>query len=240
VGREGREEFGEPHAGQVFCNISSKRGPADAVAGRLNLHPYNHSQGSIDATSPFTADGAIQAFNYRFCLCSNTKNRRLPEKPANYNRDEYVSYNRKGMGNGTLNSKGTFNSPILPGENHAYPDADWPTRENIIQRHLEFALGLMYFLQNDESIPERKREAYRRIGLPLDEYLDHDNIPYEMYVREGRRLVGRYVFREQVDGLARLHDEPPPWVRLRWQTDFDRRISAGANSVSITPAPRCG
>lgn len=45
-----------------------------------------------------------------------------------------------------------MNSPILPGENHVYPEADWPERERIIQRHLHFALGLMWFLQNDESV----------------------------------------------------------------------------------------
>jgi len=38
--------------------------------------------------SPFTADGAIQAYNYRFCLSSDANNRRLPDKPANYNREE--------------------------------------------------------------------------------------------------------------------------------------------------------
>jgi hypothetical protein len=34
-----------------------------------------------------------------------------------------------------------MNSPILPGENHAYPEGDWPAREQIIRRHLEFGLG---------------------------------------------------------------------------------------------------
>jgi hypothetical protein len=40
IGREGRDEYGEPHAGKVFCNIQSKAGPLDAVEGLLNLHPY--------------------------------------------------------------------------------------------------------------------------------------------------------------------------------------------------------
>ena len=35
------------------------------------------------------------------------------------------------------NHKGHVNSPILPGENHAYPEADWPTREKITKRHLD-------------------------------------------------------------------------------------------------------
>jgi hypothetical protein len=78
VGRESRDEFKEPHAGKVFTNISGESGPQDAKDGKLNLHLYGHVQGSIDETSPFTADGAIQAFNHRFCLSDEPGNIRLP------------------------------------------------------------------------------------------------------------------------------------------------------------------
>ncbi len=220
VGREGRDEYGEPHAGRIFTNIAPGRGPKAAVEGKLDIHPYHHKQGSIDPDSPYTADGAIQAFNYRFCLARGTENRRLPDKPPAYNRDEYVSYNRKGMAAGALNNKSSFNNPILPGENHAYPDADWPTREKIIERHKNFALGLMYFLQNDASLSEAKREGYRQIGLPLDEYPDNANIPYEMYVREARRIVGRHVFKEQDNTLAPAYARTPVFADSIAITDW--------------------
>jgi hypothetical protein len=209
VGREGRDEYGEPHAGRLFTNILLEQGPQEALNGKLDLHPFSHKQGTIDPGSPFSADASIQAYNYRFCLSSDPDNRRLPDQPPGYDREEYVHYNRKGMSAGALNKKGSFNSAILPGENHAYPEADWPTREKIIERHKNFALGLMYFLQNDESVPEAKRAEYRQIGLPLDEYPDHDNIPYELYVREARRIVGRYVFKEQDNTLATAYARTP-------------------------------
>jgi hypothetical protein len=209
VGREGRNEFGEPHAGKVFTNIESKKGPQDVLEGKLNLHTYGHVQGSIDPTSPFTADAAIQAYNHRFCLSNQAGNIRLPEKPPGYDREQYLNYNRKSMGAGALNGKSSFNSAILPGENHAYPEASWPEREKIIARHMNFALGLIWFLQNDESVPAAKREGYRRIGLPLEEFPDNHNLPYEIYVREARRIVGRSIFTEHDNRLAEGLERAP-------------------------------
>jgi len=220
IGREGRDETGEPHAGVVFTDIEREKGPVDAVEGRLNIRPYNHRQKKVDPESPYTADNAIQAYNYRFCLSSDPDNLRLPEKPAGYDRNEYIHYNRKGMGKGLLNGKATFNNAILPGENHDYPEADWPAREKIIERHKNFALGLIYYLQNDPSVPEDRREYFRGIGLPLDEYTDNDNIPYEMYVREARRIAGRFLFREQDNVLASDYARTPVFADSIAITDW--------------------
>jgi hypothetical protein len=224
-GREAREEYDEPHAGRVFCNIASGPAPREAVEGRLNIRPYGSHQGSLDPTSPFSADRAVQAYNYRFCVTNDPVNRiPLSAPPPDYNREEYVHYNRKSIAtNAGPNHKSHMNSPILPGENHEYPEADWPTREKIIQRHLNFALGLMWFLQNDESVPLAQRTAFREWGLPKDEFADNHHVPYEMYVREARRIVGRHVYTEHdnslAPGLGRTPIQPDSIAVTDWYMD---------------------
>ena len=223
VGREARDEYDEPHAGKVFVNIDHSP-PPSVVRQGLNIRAYGAHQGSVDPSSPFTADGAVQAYNYRFCVTSDPANRIPITQPAGYRREEYVDYGRKYIAshNGP-NRKSHVNSPILPGENHDYPEADWPGREKIIRRHLQFGLGLMWFLQNDESVSPERREKFRVWGLPKDEYADNGHVPYEMYVREARRIVGRHVF-TQHDGMlapdyARTPVHPDSIAVTDWYMD---------------------
>ena len=213
VGRESHDDHGEPHAGQLWTNI--KRGstwPRDAVDGVFALHPYGSALGGVDPQSPRTGDAAIQAYNTRPCLVNNPTNRvMIDAPPEDYDRERYLGYTRRYLSHGggsLIHGKGTYNAPILPGENHDYPDGDWPTRDRITARHEAFALGLIYFLQNDTSIPAEQREHHRQFGLPADEFADNDHLPYEMYVRETRRIVGRHILTENDLTAADGHVRP--------------------------------
>lgn len=85
----------------------------------------------------------------------------------------------------------------MPGCNWDYPDGDWATRQAIYQLHLDFSLGLMWFLQNDPSVPDDVRDKHRTWRLADDEFIDNGHVPEETYVRETRRVIGRHILTEQ-------------------------------------------
>lgn len=69
VGRESQAEFNEPIGGVV----------------------YKYWGGELAEGSTQEADNTIQAYNYRLCLTQNKDNMVPFRKPANYDRNEYVS-----------------------------------------------------------------------------------------------------------------------------------------------------
>jgi hypothetical protein len=81
-------------------------------------------------------------------------------------------------------------------ENEGYAEADWETRESITARIRNLTLGLLYFLQNDPAIPEEHRRLANRYHLAKDEFQDNGNFPWQLYVREARRIVGEYTLSE--------------------------------------------
>lgn len=90
-------------------------------------------------------------------------------------------------------------SPVdfgLPGQNWDYPTASPERRAVIFEEHRQYALGLLYFLQNDARLPEAFRSEARRWNLPRDEFAESGHFPPALYVREARRFPGSYVFTE--------------------------------------------
>ncbi len=99
--------------------------------------------------------------------------------------------NQKVDGN---NQHAAFISTDLPEENWPHPTASWEWRDRFAARLRDYILGLFYFAQNEPALPPDFRQRCSRWGLALDEFSDNDNFPRQMYVREGRRIRGEYLF----------------------------------------------
>jgi hypothetical protein len=91
-----------------------------------------------------------------------------------------------------INSGGAV-STNLPGASWEYPDASYERRRQIWNEHLTWGQGLLYFIANDSAVPEQIRADMNQWGLAKDEFPDTGHWPHQMYIREGRRMLGEYI-----------------------------------------------
>ncbi|MFH1268534.1 MAG: FAD-dependent oxidoreductase, partial [Planctomycetota bacterium] len=179
IGRESKDQFGEPHG----------------------------------LAKP---DKLIQAYCFRLTVTADPENRIPIEKPAGYDPTEFdllAEYvKNKGITQfvddclyahgpvcGKLDGNAQWRcwvSTDWAQINADYPEGSWERREEIYREYKRRTLGFVYFLQHDPSVPEVLRRDALRWGLPEDEHRDTGHVPFMLYVREARRILGRYVFAE--------------------------------------------
>ncbi|GEP43617.1 FAD-dependent oxidoreductase [Brevifollis gellanilyticus] len=208
IGREARSQYGEKHAGVIYTQERHKepgqRGfPKAADEGTLNIRYNSHATADIvEGPQSGEADGSVMAYNYRLILTRDPANRITVQKPANYDPAIAKAAGGGGFVPNLPNQKVAWNGGRLIGPQNEYPGADWPKREEISKRYLEGMLMRLWWVQNDPEAPEKDRKQFANYGLAADEFPDNQHAPYEIYVREARRLVGRYVFKEQDNVVA--------------------------------------
>lgn len=219
VGREANSVYGETINGnqpglakyhQLHAGVDPYVVPGNPSSGLLpGVEPYDPE------LKPGDGDKRVQAYCFRMCLTTDPKNRIPFAKPEGYDERDFELLfrdfaadkdgkyvvpwinSRMPKGKTDTNNRAGFSTDFI-GANWNWPEATYAERRKIFDAHLERQKGLMWTLANHPRVPEQIRNEVSKWGTCKDEFKDGpgDGWQSQIYVREGRRMIGEYVMTE--------------------------------------------
>jgi hypothetical protein len=85
---------------------------------------------------------------------------------------------------------GAISMDLADGEAERYAEASWGERARIWRAHANYQRGLWHFLATEPDLPDWLRKEISGWGLPRDEFRDTGGWPFQLYLREVRRMTG--------------------------------------------------
>ena len=220
IGREGRAEFGESLAGKQY---PKKKMDINGFDANGTLLPFVTT---ADAGPDAEGDANVMVYSFRLCLTEEASNRFPFPKPDHYDPARFEVMRHYAQGGGKIwfdlyplpgnkfdgnNAIGGQFSLGFVGACNGGSEASQAERVKMWEAHKQYTLEYYHFLTTDPAIPEATREKFATLGLCKDEFPEYGHFSPQLYVREGRRMQGRYVI-SQKDILESPTKEDPIMV----------------------------
>lgn len=212
LGREARDAFDEPHAGVVYFDYQEKKflpGTTGEASDDLPAFTYRLCLTKDPENShrlsepPAGYDRRVYLGYFDDLEAGRLAGPKVLKPGRGYNPKHFDTLVRALSVTDIPNGKTDVNMNPRPlgfpftEENRGYIEGDEATRDQIRERLRNLTLGLIWFLQNDPEVPEEHRALANELQFPKDEFTDDpDHFPFQLYVREGRRLVGEITLTE--------------------------------------------
>lgn len=208
LGRDSRDEYGESLAGRQYPKQLMAIDGFDAHGLPLPLIT------TVRKGDDNAGEQTVMVYSFRLCLTKDPANRVPFPAPKAYDpaRFELVRRYFQKYPNAPLpwdlyplpgnkfdanNGIGKMFSMGLVGEANGWCASDPAGRAKLWDKHKEYTLEFYRFLTTDAAVPAKIRETMAELGLCRDEFPETGHWSPQLYVREGRRLDGRYTLTQK-------------------------------------------